>query len=79
MKYVRVLWTDAAHIDELSPDDTGGPIDGLAVGILVEDEETHITVALEAFEDGDYRRLLSIARPMVRHIEQLEPVPRLDE
>ena len=79
MRYARVLWTDAAHMEELAPGENGGPIDGLACGIVVEDEDSHITLALEAFEDGDYRKLLSIARPMVREVEYLAPVLRLDE
>ena len=71
VKCVRVLWTDAAHIDELRVGEVGGPIDGIAVGMLVEDEPTHISVALERYDGGDYRRVLSIARPMVREIQHL--------
>ena len=71
VKCVRVLWTDAAHIDELRVGEVGGPIDGTAVGIMVEDEPTHITLALEVYDGGDYRSLLSIARPMVREIQHL--------
>jgi|TARA_R110000824_G_scaffold401687_2_gene613640 hypothetical protein len=78
VRCVRVLWTDAAHIDELCADEVGGPIDGIAVGIMVEDEPTHITVALEIYEGGDYRRLLSIARPMVREIQELARVVSKD-
>mgnify|MGYP003675931554 FL=1 len=38
---------------------------------MVEDEPTHITLALEVYDSGDYRSLLSIARPMVREIREL--------
>lgn len=73
---MRVLWTDAAHIAELCPGEVGGAIDGTAVGIMVEDELTHITLALEVYDGGDYRSLLSIARPMVREIQELAVMPQ---
>ncbi len=62
MKIAMVHWRDASYISEAANPKEYGPIRCTSVGILVVDDPEFVTVALEGFEDGDYRRQLSIPR-----------------
>ena len=75
LRYVRVLWVDAAYYRELEVAEEAVPLDMMTVGVVINDEELHIAIAHELCEDGTYRSVTSIPKAWIKEIEDLTPPP----
>lgn len=69
--FVLIEWEDACYTEELAVSEYPATIAGIVAGILVEETDAHIAVALEWFQDGTFRRITTIPRAMVLSIEYL--------
>lgn len=68
---VRITWTDAVYANEIEDGTTLTPMLCVAAGHLIYLSDEHVTIAMEEFDDGSYRRLLSIPQDMVHDITYL--------
>lgn len=56
----------------MSGDDPSlGPVDGVSVGVVVQDTPSHITLAMDYWETGDFRHLQSIVRTGITAIKYI--------
>lgn len=75
---VAVVWLDATYVHDEMPHDELKPTPAVTVGKVVNMCATHITIASEVFNDGDYRQVMAIPRGMVQRIVPLKTI-RLPE
>lgn len=79
MRYVRVLWEDAAYYRDLNVAEEAVPLEMQTVGVLIHEAETHIAIAHELCEDGTYRSVTSIPTAWVKEVGELTPPPITSE
>lgn len=68
-RYAFVRWTDSVMHEDGSEH---GLMTGVSLGWVVEDNEDYITLAVDCWEDGEFRTCESIAKTAVEDIRYHE-------
>jgi len=71
LRIAKVHWIDASYYDEGENTESFELFDALAVGIVLEDDDAKISLAMEQFQTGDLRRILVIPKGMVQDVETI--------